>query len=99
MEWISVKDRLPEIKEGYHAAKVIVAEYDPCDQSYSVHDCMFGKYPKNSMWPASEKNDFMSLYIGTETVWGPVPDIVTHWMPLPEPPSTPPEYIVEQTEN
>jgi hypothetical protein len=94
MDWISVKDRLPVIPEGLYGVKVIIAEYDPCCNEYSVHECMFGKYPKSVLWPASKKNDFMTLYVGKHTCWGPIPDIVTHWMPMPEPP----EYVIENGE-
>lgn len=90
MKWINVKDKLPEIPEDLCAVKVLVAEYDPGCKQYTVHECMFGKYPKSELWPASTKNDFMTIYFGTDVSWGPTADIVTHWMYLPEPP----KYLV-----
>jgi hypothetical protein len=91
-EWISVKERLPKIKDGHHAVKVLVAEFDSIYEElcpghgYSVHECMFGKYPKSELFEASTENDFMALWSGKNSFWGPTGDPVTHWMYLPKPP-------------
>jgi len=84
--WINVKDRLPEIKKGYHAVSVIVAEYDHCYPGYTVHSCIYGKYIKNSLFPKLEGMGFMTMYSGCKSEWGPCSDEVTHWMYMPDPP-------------
>ena len=92
-EWISVKDRLPKIQKGYYAVCVLAAVYDPCYESicrghgYDVRECLFGKWKKSKLFNAARKNSFMELYHGKESsFWGPIPDPVTHWMYLPDPP-------------
>ena len=75
MEWISVKDRLPEIPKGRHAVSVIVAEW--YDNKYDVCCCMF------------RKGYFYDLGWGQDctTKWYPIVMPITHWMPMPDPPS------------
>lgn len=92
LEWIDVRDRLPEIPKDKHAVSVLIAEFDPIYEELNhghghiVHECSFGKYPKNDLWEAATENTFMTLYHGVSTYWGPVLDEVTHWMYLPDPP-------------
>lgn len=92
MKWIKVEDALPIIPEGYYSVKVLVVTFDECyeelnpGKGHQVTDAMFGKWEKSELFEASEKNDFMELYYGQTTFWGPVPDPVTHWMYLPDPP-------------
>lgn len=71
MEWISVKDRLPEmpsekVKEGFVQMQVLVLHDD---------EIQF-------VWYQPDEKQFYDTHglFGTE-VYG-----VTHWMPLPEPP-------------
>ena len=91
-EWVSVRDRLPKIPKGDHAVRVLVASYDSAYESvcrgygHSVHECMFGRWRKSSLFKAARKNDFMELYYGKEALWGPLMEPITHWMYLPDPP-------------
>ena len=100
-EWISVKDRLPEngvhvllcceihryggeiagkyVCDGYYAEanKIIAGGFpDECDCEYSEED---DEYYLREGWYEVVKNwdDYNSVA---------VEDLVTHWMPLPEPP-------------
>jgi len=84
MEWISVKDRLPEVPEGDMAVHVIVAEYDHGCNDYTVHAVMYGNCPKSDTFPSFK--GFMQLYGGANMFWGPLFDEVTHWMYMPEAP-------------
>lgn len=84
MEWISVKDMLPEIQEGYNVVAVLVAEYDHCEPGYNVHSVMYGNCPKTDYF--DEYTGFMQLYGGADMFWGPLHDEVTHWMYMPEAP-------------
>ncbi len=98
MEWISVKDRLPEIPEGRFGVSVLVAEFDPVYEEinpghgYSVNEVSYHiisdaerKYWK---YPEDVEKDFATYYYGInkDVEWGPCADEVTHWMPLPDPP-------------
>ena len=73
-EWISVKDRLPEESGNY-----IVC----CDDS----SCSYGE----GIWYSSDVVVVSEYYEGSwiwyvgDTEWS-LENIVTHWMPLPEPP-------------
>lgn len=100
MEWISVKDRLPEIPEGKYGVQVLVAQFDPCYEElnpghgYSVRCKNYGSiYDRDGkILPAFDgfesKFEFMELYLGGKShyEWGPCLEEVTHWMPLPDPP-------------
>ena len=83
MEWISAKDRLPEIPEGRYGVTVLVTTFDSifeeinpgCGQS--VTTMTFNK----------EHGDFGEFFDLPEgPYWMPSGDPVTHWMPMPEPP-------------
>lgn len=95
-DWISVKDRLPEsgkhvllccgttpngrkyICDGYYAAPKSITCNDcgDCTTEYDEENDEYflleGYYEVIKNW-----DDFSSITIG---------DLVTHWMPLPEPP-------------
>lgn len=100
MEWISVKDRLPEIPEGQYGIQVLIAEYDSCyaeccntvQAGYSVHQVSYHYITEEDRkrwgWGDEIKADFMELFIGGPegSEWGPLSDEITHWMYLPEPP-------------
>lgn len=72
MEWISVKDRLPEtdnIKED-----IFCLVYNESHCTISIHPyCQFYK-----CWNDEENDDYFCEAIGDE---------ITHWAPLPAPPS------------
>lgn len=69
MEWISVKDRLPEFTDKYGIAsdRVLVA--------MGANDKLikFGKY-RIKEWISDDNVPFVKQ------------ELITHWMPLPEPP-------------
>lgn len=96
-EWISVEDKLPEIKQGDSAISVIIAAFDHCHGNYDVYSVLYGKLKKNELFPnIEEKYDFMETYIGVKTYWGPVlSGIITHWMYFPKPPKTKPNIEIE----
>lgn len=85
MEWISVKDRLPEDGE-----KVVVWQENKVDKECSRHHCAFyyidEKFNFFMVYPAV----FKSHYKSTESFKGYDLEgdkcIITHWMPLPSPP-------------
>jgi hypothetical protein len=97
MEWISIEDRLPEIPEGQYGVSVIVAQFDPVYEEIcpgkgcSVQEMVYSKITEKDRerwhYPQELKADFMEWYHGTENFKGPPGDRVTHWMPLPEPPT------------
>lgn len=97
-EWISVKDRVPEsgkdvllhvtgkdiytyqyICVGFYAAKNSIVD-DSGDGVASEYDEQTDKYYLIAGWYEAIHNwdDYSSIYIE---------DRVTHWMPLPKPPS------------
>ena len=91
MKWISVEDSLPVIPEGDYAVSVLVVSYDPIyneltNKGYMVQSVLYGKWDKSVLFKKAEKDGFMTLYFGEDVCWGPVSDLVTHWMYLPEPP-------------
>ena len=89
MEWISVKDRLPKTDgKNEHTHDVLV--YIPKRDGVNQHGIYLGKLLKiepdrdgsGNIWgiptPGSE---------WTVWAWGYLEEpVVTHWMPLPEPP-------------
>ena len=93
MEWINVKDKLPDIPEGKHSVRVIIAVYDGCyaeccndvQKGYSVTDSNYG--PPDPKTGYTEPW-FCNLVFG-QTGWphfAYVDDQVTHWMYMPEAP-------------
>lgn len=87
MEWISVRDRLPEVPSGKYGVQVLVVTRDPMygeltnTNGFSVVAASFGKVD----W--SKDLDFYTLHIGNTTLFGPMGDKVEYWMYFPEPPS------------
>lgn len=100
MNWVSVKDRLPEIPKGRYGVSVLIAEFDhvleECSpgSGYSISECHYGvtRNRNGKLSPMFEGTgievDFQELYIGGAggSEWGPTGDRVTHWMYLPAPP-------------
>ncbi len=85
MEWISVKDRLPEIPEGKHGMSVLVAEFDPVFEE--IHPG--GGYDVCRV--AWDGKNFLTHYVNADGFgwhFAPINYDVTHWMPLPDPPNT-----------
>ena len=70
MEWISVENRLPEIKNRGK-------KENPCSDSVLVTDGV--EIQVGNRWICGNKEYFLPYYRLT------IEDI-THWMPLPEPP-------------
>ena len=82
-EWISVKDRLPEMGEHYQSEDVLVCiDYRPDDpdttkDSYvSIDHVDFNCFEQG--WFSCERDDPRD--------GEPSPYFVTHWMPMPEQP-------------
>ena len=89
MDWISVKDRLPET-DGENTYTYNVLVYIPKRDGVSQHGIYIGKLRKVEPDCDGSKNFWGIPTPGSDwTVWGwgyfqePV---VTHWMPLPEAP-------------
>jgi hypothetical protein len=73
MEWISVKDRLPERNPNKRYSQV------PCivwDQHHGMQRVLVYNN-EHSCWDDEHGDDYFTDAIG---------GTVTHWMPLPEPP-------------
>ncbi len=68
MEWISVKDRLPEQLKCY-----LIYSFD-WDDSTCIPYIAWSFYNSDGKWVDSIDRSFHNY--------------VTHWMPLPEPPTT-----------
>lgn len=76
-EWISVKDRLPELPNAngtFFSEYVLV--FADCNGSVG---CAIGFYAHNAPFQA----DYWVGWMGLTPLWK---CTVTHWMPLPEPP-------------
>ncbi len=74
-QWISVKDRLPEIEGDY-----LVRVLDDSISHYTFE--VYGWYKGIFIY----WTDGMELPVGKNTHGENIPVKVTHWMPLPEPP-------------
>lgn len=88
MDWISVKDRLPA-----GGGRILIAVHGTDDKGMREESGVFFAFYKAGRFLVSvddESSPELDLFIsrGTSifTVWGMKYDI-THWMPLPEPPS------------
>lgn len=81
MEWISVKDRLPELKLTSYP-DCLESEYVLC---YNIPACGHMAAPQIYIF-------FLYKYKDEEPNWMHIgenyPGIITHWMPLPEPPKS-----------
>lgn len=75
-QWISVKDRLPEVPAGKERIPILVAVDDGYSENGSVHSMDYGIYPPNVTKPC-----FVDMSYG-----GYINPAVTHWMPIPKPP-------------
>lgn len=73
MNWISVKDRLPE-DEGYYLVRVYYSDIEHC--AFEVYGWYKGSF---IYWAGG-----MELPVGINTHGENIPMKVTHWMPLPE---------------
>ena len=83
MEWINVEDRLPVVPEEKYGITVLVAIFNSVYEE--INPGHGYEITTMSFW-----NDvFYSLVIGGEegSCWIPSPNLVTHWMPMPEPPN------------
>ena len=88
-KWISVKDRLPD---DYGAVLITWVNRNP--ERYYVHikDTPFVGvahfYPKTKRWYwyGAVTEDYLSVYGDSEFDRVDKSIVITHWMPLPEPP-------------
>lgn len=92
MEWISVKDRLPNAKERWERVLVNVcrshwptSSYDIVDSPYDEEFVMYAMYDgQQKIWHLDCDEQLNALLdIEDAPLNG---DYVTHWMPLPKPP-------------
>ena len=83
-EWISVKERLPEVPEGEIFVRVL-GYYDPDGIEYSSTNCEILRfYVKNDYFPHIGWHSDDLAYIFETFIDYSIG--LTHWMPLPEPP-------------
>jgi hypothetical protein len=74
--WISVKDKLPELDQDVVDKEVLVCDIDKC-----IYTCIYGKvYTKTRGESGVEIQE--TFYTNMSEC-----DDITHWMPLPEPPN------------
>lgn len=101
LEWVNVKDRLPEIPEGRYGVSVLVAELDRTLEDirpgcgYNVHSVIYA-YTRDrdgvkNDWFTDNDIDIAFMQSctgqhGSSWEWCPMFDEVTHWMYMPEPP-------------
>ena len=79
MEWISVKDRLPESDDQY----LVFAQFE-CDEESSIYIFDYDSCAEEfGVWEEHYDSDMLG-YLDSEFVK--YPATVLYWMPLPEPP-------------
>lgn len=85
--WISVKDRLPEVPERCSMDLIIYTRSYVVQGAYSGD----GKWFQFCGFSYSSPRIHMRLgdEIGSQSVYSIPNELVTHWMPLPLPPTTP----------
>lgn len=71
MEWVSVKDRLPQKEPSRYRSRIIVYGSPSCGTHSSDFDVMEAYYHEDGYF------EFGEYDCGID---------VTHWMPLPKPP-------------
>lgn len=85
MNWIRIKDALPQIPIHKYGVSVIVAYFDPCydemnpNYGYDISTCNY------------HNNKFMEL--SSDGDWYEVANTITHWMYFPETPKYDPEVL------
>lgn len=72
MKWISVKERLPEKRNGYSHSETVNILIDNDGDKFVTTGCY--RYLNKLEWVEHLYNNNYN-------------DNITHWMPLPEPPS------------
>ena len=77
-EWISVEDRLPEIKSGI--TDYVFMCYN-IDGKSIVGEFFYAEDEYGKMWYSKEKTEYSS-----DPLHAVNPCYVTHWQPLPSPP-------------
>ena len=70
-KWISVDERLPEIRD----LVLVIANGKPCEHTTLVNAVLIASYWGDEGWIADGFDGWDKL-------------VVTHWLPLPEPPTT-----------
>lgn len=92
-EWVSVEERLPENSERWETYIVTVnrshwptSSYDPCDAPYDEELVVSAQYDsKQKIWHLPWDEQLNALIQADDApING---DFVTHWMPLPAPPT------------
>jgi hypothetical protein len=78
-EWISVKDKLPELEQY-----VLLFDYWKSSEGKEYKDMRVGYLDEYTTRKTSEGLTHSLEWKGTEFAFN-----ITHWMPLPQPPITP----------
>lgn len=92
-EWVSVEERLPESTECWKTYIVTVnrshwptSSYDLCDAPYNEELVAVAQYDsKQKIWHLSWDEQLNALIQADDAPLN--GDFVTHWMPLPAPPT------------
>ena len=102
-EWISVEERLPQVAEGDHEELIVCVRRGHNGKVYVFAARYLNKYPLYSEYHEDADEDGMLISTGwydvkqhceyddwySELIEPRSGDVITHWMPLPPPPSTP----------